>query len=122
MDAVALRAEMHAAQDDCLIAIDDGCPLPWRQLKVLPPWRAVLIARVANRAGVSLELGTLGQLVAEARAVTGSGELGDWWMRACPECGTAGCLDDALPYRPGDRPAARAQARPAGRTGTDRPD
>jgi hypothetical protein len=75
------RAEMYAAQDDCLIAIDDGCPLPVARLRVLPPWRAVLVARVANRAGVSLERGTLGQLVAEARAVTGSGELGDWWER-----------------------------------------
>ena len=56
---------MHADQDDCLIAIEDGRPVPVRALSRLPPWRAVLVARVAERAGVPLELGSLGQLVSE---------------------------------------------------------
>jgi hypothetical protein len=39
-----------------------------------------MVARVAAKAGISLERGTLGQLVAEARSVTGAGFVGDWWL------------------------------------------
>lgn len=72
---------LWAAQDDLLIAIEDGSPLPTTRLKALPPWRAVMLARVAARAGVGLEEGTLDQLAAEAREVKGDGTLGDWWNR-----------------------------------------
>lgn len=68
-------------QDDCLIAIENGRPVPVKALLALPPWRAVLMARVAAKAGVALERGTLEQIVAEAVAVTGSGQLGSWWER-----------------------------------------
>lgn len=71
--------DMYAVQDDCLIAIEDGDPLPSVKLRQLPPWRAVLVARVAQRAGIPLEHGSLEQLIAEARKVTGSGRLGAWW-------------------------------------------
>lgn len=63
------------AQDHCLIAIEDGEPLSARAIAQLPPWRAVLIARVADKAGIPLEGGTLEQLVAEARRVGGEGTL-----------------------------------------------
>lgn len=79
-----IHSEMDAAQDDCLIAIEDGHRLPAAKLKLLPPWRAVLIAHVADRAGIGLERGTLSQLLAEARAADGGGELGDWWNRPEP--------------------------------------
>ena len=69
-------------QDDCLIAIEDGDPLPVRALRSLPPWRAVLMARVAEKAGIGLERGSVVQLVAEAWAVTGAGTLGNWWERS----------------------------------------
>jgi len=82
---VSTHSGMDAAQDDCLIAISDGHRLPAARLKMLPPWRAVLIARVADKAGMRLQRGTIGQLLAEARAVGGSGELGDWWNREDPE-------------------------------------
>lgn len=72
----------YAAQDDCLIAIEDGRPVPAGKLGALPPWRAVLIARVAARAGVPLERGTVEQLRAEAADVGGEGSLGQWWERA----------------------------------------
>lgn len=65
----------EALQDRCLIAITDGRPLPADALQQLPPWRAVLLARVAERAGIGLEGGTLGQLVGEAQRVGGYGEL-----------------------------------------------
>lgn len=76
-----------AHQDDCLIAISDGDPLPTAALLALPPWRAVLLARVADRAGVRLEQGTLPQLVAEASAVGGEGRLGEWWQRPLDDIG-----------------------------------
>jgi hypothetical protein len=68
-------------QDDCLIAIEDGNPLPVKALLALPPWRAVLMARVAEKAGVPMERGSVEQIRAEAVAVTGSGKLGSWWER-----------------------------------------
>jgi hypothetical protein len=68
-------------QDDCLIAIQRRNPLPVKALKALPPWRAVMMATVANRACITLERGTLAQIHAEAVAVGGDGKLGDWWER-----------------------------------------
>jgi hypothetical protein len=67
--------EMYAVQDDCLISIEDGKPVRAKHLGVLPPWRAVLIGRVAERAGVPLEGGTIAELVAEAKRVGGEGTL-----------------------------------------------
>jgi hypothetical protein len=67
--------DIWAKQDICLIAIEDGKPIPSRALAVLPPWRAVLIARVADKAGVPLQHGTLDELVAEAKRVGGEGVL-----------------------------------------------
>lgn len=69
-------------EDDCWLAIEDGEPIPADKLAGLPPWRAVTIARIAAKAGVPLERGTVGQLHAEARAVGGAGTLGPWWERA----------------------------------------
>lgn len=73
------RAEhdtLMAAQDACLIAITDGAAtLPSDRLVELPPWRAVLVARVAARAGVGLAGGTLRELVEMASAVGGEGRL-----------------------------------------------
>lgn len=73
--------DIYGWQDDCLIAIEDGNPLRADRLLKLPPWRAVLVARVAERAGVPLERGTVVQLIAEAREVGGDGELGKYWER-----------------------------------------
>jgi hypothetical protein len=71
-------------QDDCLIAIGHGHPLPTAALQKLPPWRAVLLARVAAKAGTGLEQGTVEQIVHEAVQVGGEGQLGSWWERtAC---------------------------------------
>jgi hypothetical protein len=63
------------AQDDLLISISDGTPLSDSTLRLLPPWRAVLIARVASRAGVPLEHGTLNELVGEATRIGGASRL-----------------------------------------------
>jgi len=75
------RDDLMANQDDCLIAITEGEPLPVRAVQALPPWRAVMIARVASLADTDLERGSLTQLEAEARDVGGGGMLGDWWER-----------------------------------------
>lgn len=71
----AIAVTLLRAQDHLLIAIRDGRPLPDVDLRRLPPWRAVLIARIADRAGVPLEHGTVAQLVDEATAVRGAGTL-----------------------------------------------
>jgi hypothetical protein len=68
-------------EDDCLIAIENGRPLRTDRLQALPPWRAVMLAYVAQKAGVALEQGTVEQLKAEASAVGGEGTLGRWWER-----------------------------------------
>jgi len=70
-----VTGNLDALQDECLIAIEDGRPVPTRALAQLPPWRAVLIARVAERAGVPLQDGTVEQLRAEAARVGGAGTL-----------------------------------------------
>lgn len=69
------QSGLMAAQDACLIAISDDRPVPDRELRQLPPWRAVLIGRVASRAGVPLEWGTLAELVEEATTAGGAGRL-----------------------------------------------
>lgn len=61
--------------DDILIAITDGKPVPSKALAALPPWRAVLMARVAEKAGRPLEHGTLDDLVTAARRAGGNGKL-----------------------------------------------
>jgi len=72
--AVASR-DLQAAQDDCIIAISDRRSPPDATLRRLPPWRAVMVARIADAAGVPLEKGTLDELTAEAARVTGAGRL-----------------------------------------------
>jgi hypothetical protein len=75
-------------QDDCLIALENGDPLPTAALQALPPWRAVMLARIAVALGgvPALEHGTLAQLETEAKAVMRNAELlgeqqqlGNWW-------------------------------------------
>jgi hypothetical protein len=73
--------DIYAIQDDLLISVEDGHPLRTGKLKQLPPWRAVMVARVALKAGVPMEQGTVKQIVAEAVAVGGDGTLGNWWER-----------------------------------------
>lgn len=76
------RQEIYAAQDNCLIAIEDSRPLPVASLLSLPPWRAAMLARIAAKCAVPLERGSAGQIEAEAREVGGGGVLGNWWERA----------------------------------------
>lgn len=64
-------------QDDCLIAA----------LRRLPPWRAVLIARVATRGPVGLEFGTPESLIDEAQRVGGKGQLTDSLGRGALDVG-----------------------------------
>ena len=59
--------------DDVLIDITDGYdPIP--RLRHLPPWRAVMLARVAEKCGL-IERPVLDALIAEASAVGGAGAL-----------------------------------------------
>lgn len=70
------HGELMDAQDECLIAITDGGPFPWKHCRRLPPWRAVLIARVALKAGM-VKPGAVEDLVEEARSVGGTGRLAE---------------------------------------------
>lgn len=83
--------DLFRHQDACLIAITDGKPLPSSAIAALPPWRAVLLARVGAKAGAKLEHGTLDQLVAEAQRVGGNGLLR--WPPAPPLEFTIDALD-----------------------------
>jgi hypothetical protein len=84
------RFGIMSDQDDCLIAMEDGKPLPTYSLRALPAWRAVMLARAGVRHSV-LERGTLAQIVAEAEDVAGGSrlpprrgggeKLGEWWKR-----------------------------------------
>lgn len=60
--------------DDCLIAMGDGHPIPQKTLRQLPPWRAVMVASVAVRAG-AMSKDDYEVLRAEARRVGGEGRL-----------------------------------------------
>ena len=70
------RDEIFALQDNVLISITDG-KMDHKSLRMLPPWRAVLLARVAHMAGaMSRELRD--RVVKEARDVGGTGQLRSW--------------------------------------------
>lgn len=70
------RGELLALQDDCLIAISEGRQIPADKLRQLPPWRAVLIARVGESEWTSISDGTtLEELTSEAVAAGGHGKL-----------------------------------------------
>lgn len=73
-----LRRDLETV-DDVLLAIADGGLILTSSLQALPPWRAVLLARVGIHAGAALQNGTYDQLSAAARKVGGDGVLGDWW-------------------------------------------
>jgi len=66
--------KMMANQDDCLIAMSGGKIPPREKLRALPPWRAVLIARVALVAGL-ITADEVGDLVQEASLIGGGGHL-----------------------------------------------
>jgi excisionase family DNA binding protein len=65
---------MHSAQDDVLIAIQDGVDVPLDKLLTLPPWRAALLADVAVRGGC-LDAAVRDRVRAEAARVGGNGTL-----------------------------------------------
>jgi len=69
--------KLMGIQDACLIALSESKRPPRDKLISLPPWRAVLIARVANEGGfISDE--ELHNLVEEAKTVTGTGKIENW--------------------------------------------
>lgn len=65
--------------DRILLAATDGYDIPLESIRALPPWRAVLLVRVATKAGAKIERGyTLDALVAAAVAAGGAGTLKDF--------------------------------------------
>lgn len=68
------QREIYYIQDDCLIDIGDGKQINETKLRLLPPWRAVLIAHVALRAGAMTQE-AYDKLKAEATEVGGEGTL-----------------------------------------------
>lgn len=91
-------AELFRIQDNCLIAIEDRKPLAADWLDALPPWRAVMMLRLAA--------GTLGHPVvqetvdeAKAKAIEHRGSAGPGWLtgrrgRTCADCGRTVWPDD----------------------------
>lgn len=68
--------EVFALQDDCLIAISEGKQIPAEKLRQLPPWRAVLIARVGESGYSGISDGTtIDELINEAVSARGQGKL-----------------------------------------------
>lgn len=91
------RVKLYDNQDECLLAISEGKRSPMIALVALPPWRAVMIARIACRAGV-MSQEELDGLVTEARIAPDDAKSlrkirtiytemisGDFWV-AC-DCG-----------------------------------
>lgn len=63
-----------ATQDDCLIRMETGQkPDPYK-MRQLPPWRAVLIARIGEHADI-YTAEEVEAIVEEARRVGGQGRL-----------------------------------------------
>lgn len=76
-DLTPVRAHntIFAVQDDCLVTMSSAEPyLDMTQVRRLPPWRAVMIARIGHKAGM-IDRRTLDELVREATLVTGQGVL-----------------------------------------------
>jgi hypothetical protein len=88
--------DIKRRQDVVLIAITDQkmTDRAWTALRELPPWRAVLLARVGHLAG-AISVRDRDDLVREARLVGGYGALRTWErhkqllanrvLRACPK-------------------------------------
>lgn len=61
-------------QDDCLVAMSSGKKPPRDKLRNLPPWRAVMIARICNQDKLMTDK-EVEEMVLEARHVGGIGKL-----------------------------------------------
>jgi hypothetical protein len=70
------QREIYFIQDDCLIDIADGKKINETKLRKLPPWRAVLIAKVAVQAKAMTQE-AYDKLVDQAAEVGGEGRLPD---------------------------------------------
>ena len=72
------HAELFAAQDDVLVALTTNPPRLGQEeraaMRTLPPWRAVMMARLAVSCGV-MDRAELDALIDEAREVGGAGTL-----------------------------------------------
>jgi hypothetical protein len=86
------HVDIIAAMDDVLIAFQDGREIPMLKLRSLPPWRAVLLARVMHKAG-ALSQGAVDSLVRDAIHVGGNGELpNDHWPSPTEDNYAAHCI------------------------------
>lgn len=68
------QREIYHTQDDCLVDIADGKQINETKLRLLPPWRAVLIANIAVKAGAMAQE-AYEKLKAQAAEVGGKGTL-----------------------------------------------
>lgn len=50
-----MDSKMQANQDNCLLNMEAGLTPSMMALTSLPPWRAVMIARIAERCGIMTE-------------------------------------------------------------------
>lgn len=120
-----MTRDVYGDQDTCLIAIVDGRPVDSDRLRSLPPWRAHMIARVAELAGATFTHGdSAARIHTDASRVGGEGELppiapgdlGRAWAESQPsrvlgEPGGADAMTDLLAELQASIDRARA-ARP----------
>lgn len=66
--------EVFATQDECLLQIADGNKPDANDIRHLPPWRAVMIARVCEKANL-MTADEVKAIVDEAARVGGKGYL-----------------------------------------------
>lgn len=74
IDVLRRNSDCLGLQDHILLSIQDGMPVPKKELRELPPWRAVLLADVAVKAGL-LDAEYAIKLREEAIKVGGVGSL-----------------------------------------------
>ena len=76
-----MNSRMSGLQDDVLIGLTRFPPkMDWDSLFELPPWRAVLLARLAYAAG-AIGRKERDVVVREATITGGSGQLKPWRLR-----------------------------------------
>jgi hypothetical protein len=89
-DTVRRHAEVMRWQDEVLLAVQDGRPVPHQAIRALPPWRAALLADIAHAAGVPLERGNYKSLRRLAADVGGNAPAG--WADCLPPNRTEAAL------------------------------
>jgi hypothetical protein len=72
------------AMDDAMLALESHRRIPTEVLQRLPPWRAVMVAKLGIMAGFPLFMGSLEQMRRWAYKHSDAETMGNWWEDAWP--------------------------------------